>query len=204
VILAVVPPWPALADADADLARAAKSPYDIARCVDTHKTFDWSPLWKALGIDQNMVQLMPCEGAWDCSEELITVLDPPQVIVLLRGGVEHWDEVYLRFRRQGGLEQPGPWTFAGYYSGIPRQVESKHELIRFGSRPYLLITSELQQAGVGRRGVIQDWLDLTAAKLEPVFFLSVETSDAGKWVASASIREGASSRSNRRLSSGSR
>jgi len=99
--------------------------------------------------------------------------------VRLRGGVEHWDEVYLRFRRPGGFEQPGPWTFAGYHSHLARHFYTKHELIRFGSKPFLLVTSEDQEAGVGWRGVIQHWFDLTAAKLEPVFGLSVETSDSG-------------------------
>jgi len=62
VISAFALPGHAIADVETDLARAAKSPYDIARFVDTHKTFDWAPLWKALGIDPNPVQLMPCEG----------------------------------------------------------------------------------------------------------------------------------------------
>ena len=62
VISAFALPGHAIADVETDLAQAAKSPYDIARFVDTHKTFDWAPLWKALGIDPNPVQLMPCEG----------------------------------------------------------------------------------------------------------------------------------------------
>src|SRR5271157_4992863 len=100
VISAFFLPRPVFADDDAELAQAAKSPYDIARFVDTHKTFEWTPLWKALGITDNAARLMRSEEQGEtCSEDLITVLDPPQVIVLLRGGVEHWQEVYLRSRR---------------------------------------------------------------------------------------------------------
>jgi hypothetical protein len=176
-ISALLHPWPALADADADLVRAAKSPYDLARFVDTHPDFDPAPLWKALGIDRYMVDSMPFPAS-GCSEELIAVLDPPQAIVLLRGGIGHWQEVYLRFRRPAGLDQPGPWTFAGYFLNTLRPIDSKHELIRFGSKPYLLVTSEQQQAGVGWRAVDQTWIDLTAARLQPVFELTVEDYDS--------------------------
>jgi hypothetical protein len=33
----------------ADLARAAKSPTQLARYVESHKTLDWDQLWNALG-----------------------------------------------------------------------------------------------------------------------------------------------------------
>ncbi len=169
----------AFAGVDEDLAQAAKSPYDIARFVDTHPTFDWAPLWKALGINENLVQLQSCGEGQECSEELITIL-PFQVIVLLRGGNSHWEEVYLRFRRPGGPELPGPWSFAGCYSNVLRQYEPKHELIRFGSKPFLLISGTQQDAGVGWRGVEQAWFDLTTAKLEPVFDLLIEGANSGQ------------------------
>src|ERR1035437_2931241 len=82
-------PVAATAGVDEDLAQAANSPYEIARFVDTHMTFRWEPLWKVLGIPKNAVFMEQCDvmggrSGPECSEELITVLDPFQVILILR------------------------------------------------------------------------------------------------------------------------
>ena len=67
---------------DEELARVAKNPYDLARFIDSHLGFDWNVLWKALGIQPLFIQ--PCgklsNGRKHCSTELITVLDPDQMI----------------------------------------------------------------------------------------------------------------------------
>ena len=62
---------------DAELARAAKNPYDLARFVDSHTGFDWNVLWKALGIEPLMMQACGDRSA-ACSTELITVFNPDQ------------------------------------------------------------------------------------------------------------------------------
>jgi hypothetical protein len=104
-------PVAARAGVDEDLAQAAKSPYEIARFIDTHVTFGWEPLWKALGIRKADVFMQPCGEMSgprrDCYEELITVVDPFQVILILRHDFV-MPEVYLRFLRPGGPDSSGP------------------------------------------------------------------------------------------------
>ncbi len=77
-----------------ELASLAASPYELARYVETHRDFDWQPLWQALGIKDQEVFLPPCEenfsGVAPCSSELITVADPLQMIVLLEHQGSHF------------------------------------------------------------------------------------------------------------------
>jgi hypothetical protein len=126
-----------VAGIDEDLAAAAKTPYDIGHFVDTHADFEWAPLWKALGIKElsdkgDGVFLPPCDDRFKCSEELITVLDPFQVIVLLRSEEYYRGDVYLRFIRPGGPERPGPWNLTGYYSngGAGLRPEARADPLR--------------------------------------------------------------------------
>ena len=97
-------------DLNGELTRAAKNPYDIARFVDSHMGFDWNVLWKALGIGPLLMQ--PCGDLTgrgpQCSTELITVLNPDQVILLLQGTLTPAD-IYLRFFQ----ERDGGWRFSG-------------------------------------------------------------------------------------------
>ena len=74
---------------DAEIVRAAKSPYDLARYIDSHARIDdWKPLWSAMGKSGDPPELLPrCEPFPEdtsCSTELITVPKPSQVIVLLQ------------------------------------------------------------------------------------------------------------------------
>ena len=167
----------AAASVDEELVQAAKSPYDIARFVDTHVTFHWEPLWKALGIQNNGdVSMQPCGELGgprrDCSEELVTVLDPFQVILILRHDLV-MPEVYLRFRRQSGPDNPGPWTFAGYYSPLVKYFEPRHRTVRFGTKPFLVVTQQ-GASGSGLSSEVEDWMDLTLPKFQPVFSLATE------------------------------
>ena len=132
VVLLLPVAW--AAGVDDELAQAAKSPYDIARFVDTHVTFRWEPLWKALGLQNDGdVFIQPCGesgGRRDCFEELITILDPFQMILVLRHNLVE-PEVYLRFLRKSGPDIPGPWTFGGSYSPaskVLRAAASHHPI----------------------------------------------------------------------------
>jgi hypothetical protein len=173
-------PLAAFAGVEDELAAAAKSPYDIARFVDSHVTFDWAPLWKALGIHEDKHFMLPCgamDGKRDCRAELITVLDPFQVIVLLdREG--HYPHVYLRFRRETGPDKPGPWKFAGYYRATSRYAEPHHKTIRIGTRPFLIVGEEVY-AGFDWLIRVETWLDLTLPAFDPVFRFTTQRTHNG-------------------------
>jgi hypothetical protein len=177
--LAIVGLWlpvVAVAGVDEDLAKAAKSPYEIARFVDTHVIFDWEPLWKALGIPKDQVLIQPCGTMGgprrDCSEELVTVLDPFQVILILRMDLFS-QEVYLRFFRQSGPDSAGPWRFGGSYNPPAKYFAPRHRLLRFGKRPFLLVTGQ-GISGSDWSSEVEDWMDLSSPKFEPVFSLTTQ------------------------------
>jgi hypothetical protein len=167
-------PVAAFAGADEELAEAAKSPYDIARFVDAHITFGWEPLWKALGIRDSDVLMQPCGEIGgpkrDCFEELVTVLDPFQVIVILRHNLA-MPGVYLRFLRSSGPDSSGPWKFGGSYSPLVKYFEPRHRTLRFGEKPFLVITRQ-GISGSDWSSEIDDWIDLTSSRFEPVLCLN--------------------------------
>ena len=156
------------------MARAAKSPYDLARFINAHPAFqNRDPLWKSLGIDPEKLSLEDC-GFWQqCSTELITVFDPFQVIVLIRAAGGDLGEVYLRYRGPSGPEAPGPWTFAGFYSNGSRTYDTRHEVIRFGSKPFLVVTAN-EHYGSIPDAAVQRWFDLTGPRFEPVLRLRLK------------------------------
>ena len=166
----------ALAGVDEELAQAAKSPYDIARFVDRHASFQWEPLWQALGIKDADLATQPCEAREGavriCSEELITIPDPSQVVLILRQEAFRW-QVYLRFLRERGPDGWERWKFAGYYQPMVKDYPPKYRTIRFGKKPYLLLTSQ-GASGSDWSSELELWLDLTAAEFEPVFSLTIE------------------------------
>jgi hypothetical protein len=107
-----------LADDAADLARAAKSPYDLARFLRAHPKME-------LGIAGN-------------------ILDTP------------WprfpaDSVEL--------------------IAVPRPEQVHHNILMFGSKPLLRVTAA-GAYGSGLGSDMEDWMDLTASKFEPVFTYS--------------------------------
>jgi hypothetical protein len=120
----------ASAQSSDDLARASKSPYNLARYIDSHLGFRWEPLWTALGVVDKDVNLFPCETRGDCTTELITFLDPDQTILHVQDGAA-WD-TYLRYV---GTPTTG-WRFAGsfnpmfrYFPRRPRNAPAREQTI---------------------------------------------------------------------------
>ena len=156
----------ASAQPSAELARASKSPYDLARYIDAHTGFSWEPLWQALGIgDSDARYLFPCEKRTDCTSELITFLDPDQTIVHIQAGVT-WD-TYLRYL---GTPAAG-WRFAGAYTPTFRYFPRRHETLRLGKKPFLRVSTQgVNGSDVGSE--IENWFDLTEPDFKPVFSFS--------------------------------
>lgn len=146
-----------------ELVRASLSPYDLARYIGSHTDFDWTPLWKALNIDDATIFLQPCDQSRTCSTEFLTVRTPPQTILIIHH--HSWDfEVYLRYMGGGR----GEWRFAGAYSPFVKYFAPRHKLVRFGPKPFLIVTGQ-GAAGTGLSTKFDDWIDLTGAAMEPVF-----------------------------------
>lgn len=158
-----------------ELASIAASPYALARYVETHHDFDWQPLWQALGIKDQEAFLPPCEenfsGVAPCSSELITVLDPLQMIVLLEHRASGF-QVYVRYESAG----TGRWRIAGAYSPFVKYFEPEHHMIRFGTKPFLIVTGQ-GYAGTGISSKIESWIDLSGKGMEPVLSFTSEGYD---------------------------
>src|ERR1035438_10383772 len=76
---------------DAEIAATAKSPVALARYVESHKTVDWKALRSTLGLKESQYWLAPCGSNFPaaeapCSAETVTVANPEQAIVIIRGG----------------------------------------------------------------------------------------------------------------------
>jgi hypothetical protein len=155
---------------DAELARAAKNPYDIARFVDSHQGFDWNVLWKALGAEPLMIQ--PCgflsSGTRQCSTELITVLNPDQVILLLKGDATPAD-IYLRFLQQ----KNGGWRFSGAFWDLIQQHKRRHEVDRSTGKPFLVVSADgIHGSGVDEE--VECWFDLIQPEFQPALCFPLE------------------------------
>src|SRR6478736_6952435 len=115
----------AQATPDSALTQASRSPFELARYSESHTGFDWQPLWKSFGLADAPVQ--PCEQPGDCSTELITVLNPPQTILLIHMRVDA--EGYVRYL---GSESTGWRQVGGYWAEI-RHYPARHEVTRLRS-----------------------------------------------------------------------
>ncbi|HEY4363176.1 MAG TPA: hypothetical protein VGN17_19560 [Bryobacteraceae bacterium] len=155
----------------AEIARAAKSPYDLARYLETHTDFDWAPLWQTLG-SASPASVEPCVTASDrqarCSTEVIGLLNPDQAIVVVQGGLG-LVELYLRF-----LDEPeGAWKFAGAYGASIKNRDPMHQVVRLGGRPILKVA--IQTPNFRGPSIVPEpnekevWFDLSARDFEPVF-----------------------------------
>lgn len=165
-----------LAQAEDDLTIAAKSPYRLEAYFETHPAFDTGPLWTALGVHaQEHLPLPKCTDSRDalhaCSSELNIVTNPDQAIVVLRQRVELFT-VYLRFVHLNGEQ----WTFDGSFEPFVKYFDSGHQILMFGTKPFLLVTGQ-GQAGSGVSSTEEYWFDLTRPGLNPCLSRTAD----GKW-----------------------
>ena len=155
-----------------ELAATASSPYDLATYVQAHHSFDWRPLWRALGIKDESVFLPPCEenlrGVPPCSSELITISDPRQLIVLL----EHWESSFQAFLCYKNVS-PNRWRFSGAYAPNVKYFRPEHRILRFSAKPFLVIT-EQGISGSGVSSKVESWIDLTGEDFSPVLSFTSE------------------------------
>jgi len=144
---------------DGEISRAAKSPYDLAKYINSHDEIEWKPLWQALGIEAPS----GIECSMNCKAELIAVQNPDQVILLVNATLPR--DVYLRYQR----EESGMWQFTGkYYANVWDGNPHRRNIVRAGSTQFLVVSTHGGH-GSDLDEEMQDWLDLSQPGLEPVF-----------------------------------
>jgi len=122
-----------------EIITAAASPYELAKFVETHNGFDWSHIWNALHITDAEIFLPPCEedhpGVPPCAGELITIVDPFQVIVVLEHRISMF-QVFLRYQKVGA----DGWRFSSAYAPLTKYFRPEHRITRFGGKQFLIVT----------------------------------------------------------------
>ncbi|HEY6346789.1 MAG TPA: hypothetical protein VIY49_35305 [Bryobacteraceae bacterium] len=97
------------------VAAAVRSPETLARFVESHRTIDWKGLRNALALKESPFWLAPCGGGFPAAESpCSTVLNPDQVIVIIRGGTLSIE--YLRYLKDPRVG----WRFAGENNALQR------------------------------------------------------------------------------------
>lgn len=169
VFVALVAAFAQGAKADPELLRAARSPYELARYVNSHADIDWRALWVALGGAGNAA--LGCgnafSGDYPCSAIAMTVKDPDQVIVILER--KYIGAGYLRFQQ----DAKSAWRLTGQFEAYVKNHPVRHELFRFGGKPFLKVSMQ-GMSGSGLDSEFEDWFDLTLRSFEPVFGVTVQ------------------------------
>jgi hypothetical protein len=148
------------AAADTEILQASKSPSALARYIESHRNFDWRPLWAALGLSD--APILPCEEPFQCATEQIKVATPPQTVMAIHlpvGAV-----VYIRYI---GDERTG-WRRSGAITATIKNHPPRHTVIRVGTKPFLQISTQ-GVSGSDMSSEVEWWLDLTRPEFKPVF-----------------------------------
>jgi hypothetical protein len=150
-----------------ELIAAAASPYSLAKYVETHSDFDDDSLWKRLTPGLKEWSLPRCDdffrGIAPCSCELITVVDPFQVIAVVESKFSKFQTI-LKYQR----DATDSWRITGVYDPYVKYFKSEHTVLRFGEKPFLVVTGQ-GMAGTGLSSTIDYWIDLTQEDLDPDF-----------------------------------
>jgi hypothetical protein len=145
------------------------SPFDLAQSIDSGNFIDWKAVSTRIGATDNSPVLPPCGDPQysPCSTELITVQNPPQVILLVQQ-TDSREDLFLRFSKEDN-----GWRFAGYHIAPLKYYPSRHGMMRFDSKPFLKVSVQ-GESGTGLASEIEEWFDLTLPEFKPVFSFLVQ------------------------------
>ncbi len=153
------------ADDNDDLAKAARSPYQIARFVQSHTDFDWEEMWKALGVARKDDKpcLHSCDEGDRCTAETLWYNNELDTVLRLNNETWH-SHVFLRFHRAD--PDRDEWRFLGYFQPDGMSFEPEHKVLRIEGQNLLFIT-ELGDAGSDVAVVWKNLFDLNAPGFKP-------------------------------------
>ena len=149
----------------AELARAAKNPFDLAKFIDTHPAPGWrinvKPGTHALSIAPDYTQ----RDFEACKTKLLTVKTPKQAIVVIEG---EWHKEFVRYTRQSD----GSWQAEGTADAGVRAPQD-YKIDQTSRTPFFRYTYESIH-GSGIFGVDEVWVDLTRPGFGGAFYLMLE------------------------------
>ncbi len=146
-----------------EIVRAAKSPNDLARYINSHDDIDWEPLWRTLGVDAPLG--LPCSR--DCAAEIIVFENPEQTILIVNASLPF--DVYLRFEKGPA----GEWRVSGkYYANVWDGNPHRHGIVRAGNTQFLLVSTHGAH-GSDIDEEMEAWFDLSRSSFQPVFSYSL-------------------------------
>jgi hypothetical protein len=142
-----------------EIVRAAKSPYDLVRYINSHDDIDWKPLWQILGVDAQFG--LTCSR--NCAAELIVIENPEQAILIVNASLPY--DAYLRFEK-GPV---GEWRVTGkYQANVWDGAPHRHEIVRAGNTQFLLVSTHSAH-GSDIDEEMEVWFDLSRPSFQPVF-----------------------------------
>jgi hypothetical protein len=166
------------AQPSAAISTAVKSPEALRAYLQSNRTIEWGALWETLGVVENKYWVAPCGadfpvGRAACAVDLERISRPDQALLTIRGDVASYSKEYLRYVKLAS----GGWRFAGEFYAFQKDSPSEHTITTFGSKPFLMISSDHSQVGMATEQKLEDWFDLSGTGLDPVFSITVEGSE---------------------------
>jgi hypothetical protein len=166
------------AQSSTSISTAIKSPEALKAYLESNRTIEWGNLWETLGVAPNEYWVAPCGADFPvgdavCAVDLEHISRPDQTLLTIRGGEASYSKEYLRFLKQAS----GEWRFAGEFYAFQKDSPSEHTITIFGTKPFLMISSDHSQVGAATVQKVEDWFDLSLTGLEPVFSITAEGSE---------------------------
>ena len=124
-------------------------------------------------------------GVAQCATELITIVDPLQIIVLLEHRSSHF-QVFLRYESA----TRDKWRFSGAYAPFVKYFRPDHRIERLGPRPFLVVTGQ-GNAGTGLSSREESWIDLTREEFTPALSFTSE-GHLSHWAETSAVKSEAS------------
>lgn len=149
----------------AELARAAKNPFDLAKFIDNHP----APGWRIdVKIATHQLVVAPDYTQRDfeaCKTKLLTVKRPEQVIVVIEC---EWFKGFVRYTRQSS----GSWQAEGAADAGYRAPQ-EYQLDDASGTPFFRYSFEGMH-GSDVSGYFEDWIDLTRPGFKAAFGIMPE------------------------------
>jgi hypothetical protein len=146
----------------AELARATKNPFELARFIDKHPAGYWDFEWKSPTLS------VKADRQGFCTTQVLSVMVPEQAIVIIECHRSPGDH-YIRYTRRSD----GSWRCEGSQDFFIHHWPRRHEVERDNGELFLRVSRQ-GDYGTGLSVEIEEWFDLTRPGFEPVFEFPVQ------------------------------